>query len=95
MLSGTSSTSHNDRLTLELEKLQMDSSTESPVQTATSVENNGSAPESSVTQHSGRGTPRIHEGYGFRPVSGSASPLTGAATTSVLVPDPNGLGWPG
>ncbi|KIK65610.1 hypothetical protein GYMLUDRAFT_39088 [Collybiopsis luxurians FD-317 M1] len=43
------------------------------------------------------GTPRIHEGYGFRPPSGVATPLIASASVAseALVPDSNGLGWPG
>lgn len=33
------------------------------------------------------------EGYGFRPISGSSTPLKGKGRQSPL-PDPNGLGWP-
>lgn len=33
------------------------------------------------------------EGYGFRPLSGSSTPLMANGTQSPL-PDPNGLGWP-
>lgn len=33
------------------------------------------------------------EGYGFRPASGSSTPLKGKGRQSPL-PDPNGLGWP-
>ena len=33
------------------------------------------------------------EGYGFRPLSGSSTPLTGKGRQLPL-PDPNGLGWP-
>ncbi|KAI5124797.1 hypothetical protein M0805_005431 [Coniferiporia weirii] len=33
------------------------------------------------------------EGYGFRPLSGSSTPLMAKGTQSPL-PDPNGLGWP-
>ncbi|KAJ3743356.1 GTP cyclohydrolase I [Lentinula detonsa] len=42
------------------------------------------------------GTPRIHEGYGFRPPSGVSTPLIASATAASesLVPDSNGLGWP-
>ncbi len=38
---------------------------------------------------------RVHEGYGFRPPSGVSTPLTGHAPVDTLVPDVNGLGWPG
>ncbi|KAJ4499981.1 putative FOL2-GTP cyclohydrolase I [Lentinula lateritia] len=43
------------------------------------------------------GTPRIHEGYGFRPPSGISTPLiaSASAASESLVPDSNGLGWPG
>ena len=39
----------------------------------------------------------IHEGYGFRPVSGTATPEITAPAPAPRspLPDPNGLGWPG
>lgn len=40
----------------------------------------------------------VREGYGFRPASGTSTPLTEsfrAADTGSPLPDPNGLGWPG
>ncbi|KAF5370033.1 hypothetical protein D9758_001347 [Tetrapyrgos nigripes] len=81
-----SSTSHSNQLTLELEKLQQDSAQKS----------GDSTDDPSVSQKSGRSTPRIHEGYGFRPISGSNTPQIEKvnAPMSSLVPDPNGLGWP-
>lgn len=43
-------------------------------------------------------TPHAREGYGFRPASGTSTPLkasrSGTEAGSPL-PDPNGLGWPG
>jgi GTP cyclohydrolase I len=36
-------------------------------------------------------TPPVHDGYGFRPPSGASTPLN----IETLVPDSNGLGWPG
>lgn len=36
----------------------------------------------------------LHEGYGFRPASGTATPSVERAIDSPL-PDRNGLGWPG
>ena len=44
-------------------------------------------PENAPSQHAQR------EGYGFRPLSGSSTPLLAKGTQSPL-PDPNGLGWP-
>lgn len=41
--------------------------------------------------------PPLHEGYGFRPPSGSSTPLTEAshpADGASPLPDPHGLGWP-
>lgn len=38
--------------------------------------------------------PSVREGYGFRPSSGSASPFIHPSETPLL-PDSNGLGWPG
>lgn len=39
---------------------------------------------------------RVHEGYGFRPPSGISTPDSPTTVASDnLVPDPNGLGWPG
>ncbi len=41
---------------------------------------------------------RLHEGYGFRPPSGIATPVSPSLPTvgtSSPLPDPNGLGWPG
>lgn len=43
--------------------------------------------QASHSQHGQR------EGYGFRPLSGSSTPLMVNGTQSPL-PDPNGLGWP-
>jgi GTP cyclohydrolase IA len=38
----------------------------------------------------------LHEGYGFRPASGSSTPVSDAArNVGSPLPDPNGLGWPG
>lgn len=43
----------------------------------------------------------IPEGYGFRPISGSSTPLhtvmqhSSTDGTQSPLPDPNGLGWPG
>ncbi|PSS37319.1 hypothetical protein PHLCEN_2v796 [Hermanssonia centrifuga] len=40
---------------------------------------------------------RLHEGYGFRPPSGIATPVSPSLPTvgtSSPLPDPNGLGWP-
>src|SRR5258708_5054585 len=42
--------------------------------------------------------PHIHEGYGFRPSSGVATPQVDAASEKPVVspiPDAYGLGWPG
>lgn len=36
----------------------------------------------------------LHEGYGFRPASGTSTPTVERAIDSPL-PDRNGLGWPG
>lgn len=40
---------------------------------------------------------RVREGYGFRPPPGVTTPLidSASAVSENLVPDPNGLGWPG
>lgn len=46
-----------------------------------------SAPANAHSQHAQL------EGYGFRPLSGSSTPLMAKGTQSPL-PDPNGLGWP-
>ncbi|KAG2051307.1 GTP cyclohydrolase I [Suillus hirtellus] len=42
--------------------------------------------------------PQVREGYGFRRVSGTSTPLTTVPTRAIegnrALPDPNGLGWP-
>ncbi|KAL5527571.1 hypothetical protein ACEPAG_6372 [Sanghuangporus baumii] len=49
---------------------------------------------SAVTaQHASHSQHVQREGYGFRPLSGSSTPLMSDGTQSPL-PDPNGLGWP-
>jgi hypothetical protein len=57
-----------------------------------------SAPAPSAGQHRQvlpSPLPRIQkEGFGFRPQSGTSTPVTTVSTASPL-PDPNGLGWPG
>ena len=37
----------------------------------------------------------LHEGYGFRPTSGSSTPPQNAVRNDSPLPDRNGLGWPG
>ena len=39
--------------------------------------------------------PHVREGYGFRPASGTSTPLMQVAERASPLPDPNGLGWPG
>lgn len=75
--------SHSDLLADSLSKLEAS-------QTQTNTKTEGDHPVSSPG-------PRIHEGYGFRPPSGITTPLIASATAASenMVPDPNGLGWPG
>lgn len=51
---------------------------------------NGSVPVSPSPLSAAR--PHVREGYGFRPPSGVSTPNT---TAESIVPDINGLGWPG
>ncbi|KAJ4472189.1 GTP cyclohydrolase I [Lentinula aciculospora] len=78
--------SHSDLLVESLSKLE-----------ASQNQTNGKVdPGNPAGNHVSIGTPRIHEGYGFRPPSGISTPLI-ASTTSTsenLVPDSHGLGWP-
>ncbi|KAF5393945.1 hypothetical protein D9757_000310 [Collybiopsis confluens] len=71
--------SHSEQLAESLSKLEVSLN-----------QTNGNDPG-----HQPAGTPRIHDGYGFRPPSGVTTPLIAtAAAASDLVPDSNGLGWP-
>ena len=83
---------HSHLLTKSLEKLELAGEMESQ-QPADASASKTTIPPSPPA----RSAPRIHEGYGFRPPSGVATPLIQAATvtTENLVPDPHGLGWPG
>ena len=42
-------------------------------------------------------SPHVREGYGFRPTSGISTPVVSSVQVGMggLIPDPNGLGWPG
>lgn len=55
--------------------------------------------EGSQRSQSASRLPSVHEGYGFRPASGTATPFTvsvqNGGIASPLLPDPYGLGWPG
>ncbi|KAJ3993618.1 hypothetical protein F5050DRAFT_1577247 [Lentinula boryana] len=78
--------SHSDLLAESLSKLE-----------ASQKQVNGKVDPCHSQGNSGTiGTPRIHEGYGFRPPSGVSTPLIASATAASesLVPDSHGLGWP-
>ncbi|KAJ3780501.1 hypothetical protein GGU10DRAFT_301011 [Lentinula aff. detonsa] len=78
--------SHSDLLAESLSKLE----------TSQKQVNGKTDPGHSEGNSGTIGTPRIHEGYGFRPPSGVSTPLIASATAASesLVPDSNGLGWP-
>ncbi|KAL0070965.1 hypothetical protein AAF712_002186 [Marasmius tenuissimus] len=87
---------HSHLLTKSLEKLELTEEMEPQ----NSDEASASASQTTVPippSPPARSTPRIREGYGFRPPSGVSTPLIKAATSTTenLVPDSYGLGWPG
>ncbi|KAJ8086330.1 hypothetical protein PM082_005153 [Marasmius tenuissimus] len=86
---------HSHLLTKSLEKLELTEEMEPQ----NSDEASASASQTTVPippSPPARSTPRIREGYGFRPPSGVSTPLIKAATSTTenLVPDSYGLGWP-
>ena len=102
-MSPTPDLSHQSLLSESLKRLQLKEQIPSSL-----VEPNvrQSGPDDAESSSSASATVKVNEpreGYGFRPTSGSATPVLSAPVTSVLtadgtsspLPDPNGLGWPG
>lgn len=92
---------HSALLSDSLKRLQLKEQVPSSL-----VESTGADQPEEDAEQAGTSGPRnqhftLHEGYGFRPVSGPQTPMNGTGPAAVLagtsspLPDPNGLGWPG
>lgn len=102
------STEHSEILSDSLRKLQIQTQHNDQEQPSASSPQPTRGPDtehatvndpqsSAIGQSLAALSPHVREGYGFRPASGISTPVVSSVQVGMngLIPDPNGLGWPG